>query len=119
MSVKTTIKNDYSQLKNRWKNLDPNLRFLDLMTIISILIFVVAFVLVSALDISTSVTNMAMMIFPILIGGYMHIFRRKIEAEPENFSAAKKEFVILSLVTLLLVLLTFVFSIIVTIKEGL
>lgn len=109
----TTVREELGLLKNEWDELNPTLRFLDIVAIGLIALFGIGYIIVNVLDVSMTVSNGAMLIFPLVLTGYIYVLRSKIANEEEDNSAALREFMILSGITLFLVVLTFVYSFII------
>ncbi|MHA2277084.1 MAG: hypothetical protein ACXAC2_15020 [Candidatus Kariarchaeaceae archaeon] len=112
MSAWAEFKRDLSQIKKDWLALDSTLRFLDVFTFLSMSIFGLAYFLIAFMEIRQSVSNVAFMIFPAVIGGYIFVLRVKLgnaETEEEK-RKAKSEFVKLSSITAGLVFFTMIYG---------
>lgn len=101
---------DLSQIKKEWYAEDSTVRLLDLISLFGIMIFGVTFIVVSVMAIIPTLTNMAFMIYPIIISGYTFTLRSKLSNPDVDNKAARKEFLGLVSITTLLVLFTFVYS---------
>ena len=110
MSSKTSLKKDFSQLRDEWMELDPTLRLMDLTSIALILLFGIGYILVNVLDITMTVSNAAMLIFPLILSGYIYVLRTKLRDENKDNSEAKREFLLLVGITVGLILFTFIYS---------
>ncbi|MHA2170247.1 MAG: hypothetical protein ACXAB7_10175 [Candidatus Kariarchaeaceae archaeon] len=98
MSAWAEFKRDLSQIKKE--------------TFLSMSIFGLAYFLIAFMDIRQTVSNVAFMIFPAVIGGYIFVLRVKLgnaETEEEK-NTAVREFVKLSSITAGLVFFTMVYA---------
>ena len=111
MSRVTSLKENLVLLKKEWEEVDPTLRFLDLISIGLIGIFGIGYILVNVLEIIINVSNGVMLIFPLILSGYIFVLRSKLADPKADNDAARREFLMLVGITLFLVLLTFVYSI--------
>jgi len=112
MSTNTSLSEDFGKLRDEWMELDPTLRFLDLISIFLVALFGIGYILINVFDIKMTVSNDALLIFPLILAGYTFVLSSKLGKEEYDNSQAKKEFYILVGMTLGLVILTFIYSII-------
>ncbi len=110
MSAWNDIKKDFSQIKDEWLSLDPAIRLLDILSLLGVIIFGLTFITVSVLEITVTLTNMAFMIYPIIISGYIFVLRVKLNDPDADKYAARKEFFSLVLLTTFLVVLGFFYA---------
>lgn len=114
MSAWKTFRSDLSELKKEWSKMDSDLKYMDILSLTGVLVFGLAFVLVSAIDkISQTVSNMAMMVFPILVAGQIHVARERLSSDNKNIKKIKKDYLIFGIIITGLILMTFVQGIII------
>lgn len=107
------IKSDMKAVRGYWQGLDSRVRFLDTMSIAQILLFVLSYVLMSALKVTKTVSNTAMMTFPIFMTGITFVFRSRLQKDIEedrDTSSGRREFIMFSLLFIALVAMTFVYT---------
>ena len=113
LSTLEGLRKDYSQLKEEWFSLDPLTRTLDIATVASIVLFGLGYILISVLKVTITVSNGVMLIFPLILAGYLFVFRSKVADPDEDNKAARREFIMLTGITITLILLTFIYGIII------
>lgn len=111
LSTIESFSSELRKVRNEWLELDPAVRRLDLLSLLSILVFGIGYIVVRAFDLTLTVTNGAMLISPIILAGYMFIYRSKLADKDSDHVQARKEFRNFLLMTLGLILLTLVYSI--------
>ena len=109
------LKENFNQLKSEWTKLDDNIKFFDLLSVGLILLFGFGFILVNLLNITMNVTNAALLIFPLILSGYIYVLRTKLEDNEVDNQTAIKEFYTLTGITIFLIVLTFIYSLIIAI----
>ena len=115
MSRVLGLKENFNQLKSEWTKLDDNIKFFDLLSVGLILLFGFGFILVNLLNITMNVTNAALLIFPLILSGYIYVLRTKLEDNEVDNQIAIKEFYTLTGITIFLIVLTFIYSLIIAI----
>ena len=111
MSSVNNLKNDLRQIKDHWKQLDSKVRFLDLVTIASVVLFGVSFFFIYLFDIPLIISNVALVIYPAVIAGYTFVYRSQLNDADTDHEKARKEYLWLVAVITLLVMSTFLYSI--------
>ncbi len=109
MSSLDNLKTDLQQIKDHWNGLDSNIRFLDLVTIVSVALFGVSFFLVFLFDIPLIITNVAFVIYPAVIAGYTFVYRSQLNEEDADPDKARKEYLWSVAIITLIVLSTFLY----------
>lgn len=109
MSSLENLKTDLRQIKEHWYGLDSKIRFLDLITIVSVALFGVSFFLIYLFDIPLIITNVAFVIYPAVIAGYTFVYRSQLNEENADQDKARKEYLWSVVVITLLVLSTFLY----------
>lgn len=110
MSSVEGLKKDLSTIKNQWTKLDSTIKFLDIITLVSIIIFTFSFFLVYFLSVPLIVTNVAFMIYPAIVAGYVFIFRSKLNDPEADHVGARKEFLWSITVITVIILFSFVYT---------
>ncbi|MCH8906327.1 MAG: hypothetical protein IH840_04485 [Candidatus Heimdallarchaeota archaeon] len=110
MSALAEFRTDVNTLKKKWQELPPLVRLLDTVSFACVLLFGIGFIAISYFDVPVIVTNVAFMIYPVIVAGYAYSYRSKIVDETADHVAARKEFLMLTGVSAVIVLLTFVYS---------
>ncbi len=110
MSSVEGLKKDLSTIKNQWTKLDSTIKFLDIMTTASIAVFAFSFFYVYFLSVPLIVTNVAFMIYPAIVAGYVFIFRSKLNDPEADHAGARKEFVWSIVVVTVIILFSFVYT---------
>ena len=110
MSSIEGLKKDLSTIKNQWTKLDSTIKFLDVVTIASITIFTFSFFYVYFLSVPLIVTNVAFMIYPAIVAGYVFIYRSKLSDPEVDKESARKEFLLSIVVITLIILFSFVYT---------
>ena len=109
MSSVDNLKNDLRQIKDHWSQLDSKVRFLDLVTIASVVLFGVSFFYVYLFDIALIITNIAFVIYPAVIAGYTFVYRSQLSEADTDHEKARKEYVWSVTIITLIVLSTFLY----------
>lgn len=110
MSSVEGLKKDLSTIKNQWTKLDSTIKFLDILTLASIGIFTFAFFFVYFLSIPLIVTNIAFMIYPAIVAGYVFIYRSKLSDPEADHAGARKEFLWSIIVVTVIILFSFIYA---------
>ncbi len=112
MSIVKEVKKDLGLVKNHWVELDSRIKLLDKMAVLQIFLFALGFIFVSAFEIKQTVSNSAMMMFPVVMAGIMFVYRSRLSRDINEANEARKEYILFSFLFLGLVLMTFVYTVI-------
>ncbi|MHA2028479.1 MAG: hypothetical protein ACW99A_08285 [Candidatus Kariarchaeaceae archaeon] len=109
MSSLENIKKDLKQVKEQWDQLDPNVRYLDIITLICVAIFAVSFFYVYIFEVALIITNALFMMFPAILAAYIFIYRSKLNDPESDNDVARKEFLTSMSIFLAIVGFSFVY----------
>lgn len=108
-----TAKKDLKNVKQYWTSLPENIKWLDLLTVVQVVLFIASYLVFTILkSLQPIPTNSALVIFPIAVAGFTFVMRLRISNDSETTRSATREFLLFLTMLVVLVLITVIYGII-------
>ena len=108
----STVRSDLSKLRNEIRKIDPKIKFLDLLTLVNVLLFGLGYLYVSIFDVVMISSNGALLISPLIVAGAIHIFRHSLMDPEDDHNKSRNHYFNTILIALGLIALGFIYGIV-------